>query len=224
MEGEKQPLDHSLRNQDSEVMSRVLELLEEQRLQRQAVLARSEEELTRQTLQVEALRALLGPEPLTVLDLLVDVGPSVVLALSDSDGRTLLHHAARIGAWQVTERLVSINPHVCDQFTSPSGRPAHWSPLMVFIDSGCPGLSESQYMGLLHLLLNNSSLATVEARAANGMSALHMSCSKGMNRTTRKVVWAIYNKATGNEAAFGLVSSLLNQPDARGRGCVPWTT
>ena len=77
-------------------------------------------------------------------------------------------------------------------------------------------MDETTFKYILSQLLYYTSLATLQTRAGNGSSVLHMCCSKGMAFTMRKVLWAIYNKANANEAAFGLVSSLVNTPNG------PW--
>lgn len=71
-------------------------------------------------------------------------------------------------------------------------------------------------------LLSQSSLATLEVKAANGATVLHMSCSKGMKQVTKRILYSLYNKAGKNEAAFGLVQAMLRQPNGRGFGCAPW--
>lgn len=202
-----------------EVLDRVLQLLEQQRLQRQAMVARQEADRTRANWQEDAFRQLCGSEPLKVLDLLAEVSAANILMMVDGNGLNLLHQSCRIGCVPLVERLLAMNPALADQLTSPGGRPAHWSPLMVLLDAKS-AMWEEDYKYLVHLVLVNSSLATLEARAANGSSALHMACSRGQFWTVKKLLWCIYNKADANQAAFGLVSSLLNQPNGRGAGCV----
>lgn len=92
---------------------------------------------------------------------------------------------------------------------------------MVLVDTNAVGDQEA-YGAILTMLLEAMSLATLEARAANGNTALHLAAGQGNFWTMRKIVWEIYHKASGNQAAFGLVSSLLNLPDRKGAGCVTW--
>ena len=49
-----------------------------------------------------------------------------------------------------------------------------------------------------------------------------MATSKGMFWTTKRLLYAIYEKAGGANMAFGLVSSLVNEPNGRGAGCAAW--
>ena len=205
----------------AEVLDRVLLLLEAQRLQHQALVAKAEEERTRASLQDEVFRAILSESPLKVLPLLDEATSTTIMHMHDANGLNLLHHAVRVGSYEVVDRLLELNTNLCDQISSPNGRPAHWTPFMVFIDTAKAVMDKSTYFYILGCLLHHSSLATLEVRAANGSSALHMACSKGMAATVKKTVYAIYNKAGESESALGLVSSLLNQPNGRGAGCVP---
>ena len=202
-----------------EVMDRVLQLLEQQLLQRQAMVERQEVERTRANWQEDAFRLLCGPEPLKLLDLLPEVSASNILTMVDGNGLNLLHQSCRIGCVPVVEGLLALNPALADQLTNTGGRPAHWSVMMVLLDAK-NAMTEEDYMTLVHLIIINSSLATLEARAANGSSALHMAASRGQFWSLKKLLYGIYNKAKGDQAAFGLVSSLLNQPNGRGAGCV----
>lgn len=118
-----------------EVLDRVLQLLEQQRLQRQAMVARQEADRTRANWQEDAFRQLCGSEPLKVLDLLAEVSAANILMMVDGNGLNLLHQSCRIGCVPLVERLLAMNPALADQLTSPGGRPAHWSPLMVLLDA-----------------------------------------------------------------------------------------
>lgn len=207
----------SAENQD-EVLDRILQLLEQQRLQRQAAVARQEAERTRANWQDDAFRQLFGPEPLKVLDLLEEVTAANILMMVDGNGLNLLHQACRVGCVPVVEKLLDMNVALADQLTSPTGRPAHWSPLMVLLDAKS-GIGQDEYMWLIQLLVTHSSLATLEVRAANGSSALHMACSRGQFWSVKKLLYGIYNKADSTQAAFGLVTNLVNQANARGAGC-----
>ena len=202
----------------TEVFERITKLLEAQRLQYQTMLAKAEEESTRTTLVSDLFRAILS-EPLKVLPLLEEVTSTTVMKMQDANGLNLLHQAVRVGSYEIVDRLLALNTNLCDQLTSPLGRPAHWSPLMVLIDTGKAVMSQDVYFHILSRLLRYSSLATLEATASNGSSALHMASSKGMFSTVKKLVYTIYNKAGESEAAIGLVSSLLNKPNGRGLGC-----
>lgn len=204
-----------------EVMDRVLALLEQQKVQRQAMMARQEEEQLRANWQDEAFRAVLGADPLKALPLLDEANSATILQMVDGNGLNLLHNAVRVMCWPVVQRLINLNPAVVDQLTSPQARPAHWSALMVLVDTNAVGDQEA-YGAILTMLLEAMSLATLEARAANGNTALHLAAGQGNFWTMRKIVWEIYHKASGNQAAFGLVSSLLNLPDRKGAGCVTW--
>eukprot|EP00435_Cladocopium_sp_Y103_P063735 s662_g25.t1 len=204
----------------SEVLDRVLQLLEQQKLRSQALVARQEVERTRANWQEEAFTIVLGNEPLKLLDMLEEVTESNVLMMRDGNGLNLLHQCCRIGCVAVVEKLLSINASLSDQMTSPNGRPAFWSPLMVLLDSK-PSMWEEDYKYLMNVVLHSSSLATLEARAANGSSALHMACSRGQWWSTKKMLYSIYAKAGSDQGAFGLVTSLVNQPNGRGAGCVP---
>lgn len=161
----------------SEVLDRVLTLLEQQKLRSQAMVARQEAERTRSNWQEEAFSLICGPEPLRLLDLLDEVTESNVLMMRDGNGLNLLHQCCRIGCIPVVEKLLTIHPALTDQMTSPHGRPAFWSPLMVLLDAKRI-MWEDSYKELMGLILASSSLATLEARAANGSSALHMACSR----------------------------------------------
>lgn len=148
----------SAENQD-EVLDRILQLLEQQRLQRQAAVARQEAERTRANWQDDAFRQLFGPEPLKVLDLLEEVTAANILMMVDGNGLNLLHQACRVGCVPVVEKLLDMNVALADQLTSPTGRPAHWSPLMVLLDAKS-GIGQDEYMWLIQLLVTHSSLAT----------------------------------------------------------------
>lgn len=204
----------------SEVLDRVLTLLEQQKLRSQAMVARQEAERTRSNWQEEAFSLICGPEPLRLLDLLDEVTESNVLMMRDGNDLNLLHQCCRIGCIPVVEKLLTIHPALTDQMTSPHGRPAFWSPLMVLLDAKRI-MWEDSYKELMGLILASSSLATLEARAANRSSALHMACSRGQWWSTKKILYAAYHKAGGDQAAFGLVTSMVNQPNGRGAGCVP---
>ena len=215
-------LEEKAANVSEETLSRMMSLLEQQRLQTQALLAKSDEETTRANLVQELFAKVLGEDPAAVLPLLEECTAHTILQMKDTNGLNLLHQAVRVGSWQVMDKLLELNSNLTDQLTSPTGRPQHWSPLMVFVDTSKGVMEESTYKYILGQLLYHSSLATLQCRAGNGSSALHMCCSKGMAFTMRKMLWAIYNKANANEAAFGLVSSLVNTPNGRGYGCAAW--
>lgn len=217
-EEEKKPLAES---ESDEVMQRVLRLLEEQRLRSQAVVAKATDETTKAQLQDDAFAALLSPTPLAVLPIISQMDASTVLQVKEANGMTLLRTAARIGCWEVADAVLQLNPRMTEQLTLPSGRPSHWSALMVLIDSGA-GHAEGDYKYIMDQVLLNSSIATIECRAANGSSALHMACSKGMLWSTKRIIYAVYGKANGDQAAYGLVTSMLNQTNGRGAGCASW--
>lgn len=198
-------------------MQRVLRLLEEQRLRSQAVVAKATDETAKAQLQDDAFAALLGPTPLAVLPLIGKMDASTLLQVKDNNG----HTAARIGCWEVVDAVLALNPRLTEQLTLPSGRPSHWSALMVLIDSGA-GHAEGDYKYIMDQLLLHSSIATIECRAGNGSSALHMACSKGMMWSAKRIIYAVYGKANGDQAAYGLVTSMLNQTNGRGAGCASW--
>lgn len=219
----REPAPQPLKPDESEeVMARVLKLLEEQRLHSQAFLAKTTDASSAAQLQEDCFRSLMSATPLAVLPFLDKVTPNSVLQMKDVNGFTLLHTAARIGCWEAMDRLLAICPVLCDQLSSPNGRPAHWTPLMVLIDTGSAARDKQEFYYMLQQLLEHSSLATIECKSGNGSSALHMATSKGMFHTTKKILWAVYNKGTGDQTAFGLVSSMLNQTNSRGAGCVTW--
>ena len=199
-------------------MHRVLRLLEEQRLRSQALLAKSSERESVSE-QKESFAAVMSATPLAVLPMLDDLQPSQALLLKDMNGMNLLHVSARLGCWEVMDRLLALNSQLCDQMTSPVGRPAHWSPLMVLVDAG-QARDPDTFRYMLGRLLQETSLTTIEARAANGTSALHMAAGRGMFNATKQILYAVYNKNNAGMAAFGLVTSLLNTPNGRGAGCV----
>ena len=132
------PLDVPAVCKQDEVLGRVMELLEEQRLHRQALIAKTEEESVRPTFKEEALAAVMGPTPLAVLPLLAEASAGTVLQVRDREGMTVLHHAARATRPAAVDACIQLCSHLADQLT-PSGRPAHWSPLMVCVDTGSGG-------------------------------------------------------------------------------------
>ena len=93
---------------------------------------------------------------------------------------------------------------------------------MVAVDVGRGLADEGTLHYILKSLLREASLATLEVRAANGTTVLHMSCAKGMMKVTKRLLYGIYHKAGSNQAAFGLVTTMLRQPNGRGYGCAPW--
>jgi ankyrin repeat protein len=90
---------------------------------------------------------------------------------------------------------------------------------MFLIDAG-QARDPQTFRYMLARLLQETSLTTIEARGANGTSALHMATSKGMFNATKQILYAVYNKNRADLAAFGLVTSMLNTPNGRGAGCV----
>ena len=170
-------------------MKRVLRLLEEQRLHSHAFLAKSSRQDSFSENQERIFAALMGPTPLEVLPMLDDMAASQALLLRDKNGMSLLHFSARLGCWEVMDRMLQINPQLCDQMTSPVGRPAHWSPLMILIDAG-HARDPQTFRYMLARLLQETSLTTIEARGANGTSALHMATSKGMFNATKQILYA----------------------------------
>ena len=143
------------------------------------------------------------------------VTEATILHFKDSNGMTLLHHAVRVGCWEVAVKLTNLN-------TSPTGRPQQWTPLMVCVDVGKTSMDEGTYKFMLSHLLEHSALTTVECRSGNGSTVLHHACSKGMVYTTKRILYSMYNKANGTDAAFGLVSAVINQGNGRGLGCASW--
>ena len=191
--------------QDSaEVLDRITKLFEAQRQQYQALLAKAEEDSQRANLVEDMFRTILSDSPLKVLPLLEEATSTTIMKMQDANGLNLLHQAVRVGSYEIVDKLLSLNPNLCDQLTSPMGRPAHWTPFMVFVDTQKGVMNQETFFYILGQLLYHSSLATLEAQAANGSSALHMMCAKGMTKTVKKTVYAIYNKAGESEAALGL--------------------
>ena len=204
-------------------MAQMIELLQEQKLHRQSQVAQAQEQALRASFKDDLFQALLGPAPVAkVLELLKDASPSAVLEVRDGNGMTVLHHAVRLGQWEIVDRCLELCPPLADQVSSPTGRPAHWTALMVAVDMGRGLADEGTLHYILTRLLQEACLATLEVKSANGATVLHMSCSKGMMRVTKRLLYGIYKKAGSNQAAFGLVSSLLRQPNGRGYGCAPW--
>ncbi|CAL1159390.1 unnamed protein product [Cladocopium goreaui] len=222
-DSEPKPLDPAaFSKQDGETMARIVNLLEEQRLHRQAMLAKSLEDANKDTFKEQVFLTLCGTSPLAVLPMLDEpaVTEATILHFKDSNGMTLLHHAVRVGCWEVAVKLTNLNTHLCDQVTSPTGRPQQWTPLMVCVDVGKTSMDEGTYKFMLSHLLEHSALTTVECRSGNGSTVLHHACSKGMVYTTKRILYSMYNKANGTDAAFGLVSAVINEGNGRGLGCV----
>lgn len=216
------PLDTDPFKNCEEAMQRMMELMQEQRLHRQATLAKHQEEKLRFKLHEDLFNALSGPTPLAALEILGDLNESTVLQCKDAQGMNPLHRAVRVGCWEVAIALTNLNPHLCNMLSSPGGRPQQWSPLMVCVDAGKSAMEESIYKFLLTHLLEHTSVQTLESRAGNGSNVLHHACSKGMLWTVKKIMYAMYEKGNSTEAAFGQVSALLNQANGRGSGCVPF--
>lgn len=219
-----EPAPHALEPSDMkpEVLDRVCALLEEQRLHQQALLQQKQEDYALETFSTEVMEVLLGATPLAVLPLLDTATAVMVWSVRDANGKTLLHHAVRVGCWQIVVRLLELNPHLADQLTNPNGRPSHWSALMVCVDTGKSSMTEDEFLYVLDTLLFHSSAATLQVRASNGSSALHMAASKGMFYTVKRILYALYNKAQCTPQAFALCTACVNQPNGRGAGCVPW--
>lgn len=203
-----------------EAMGRMLELMEEQKLHGQAMLAKHQEEKMRFKLHEDLFTALNGPTPLLALELVADLTEATVLQCKDAQGMNPLHHAVRVGCWEVAIALTNLNPHLCNMLSSPGGRPQQWSPLMVCVDTGKSAMDEFTYKFMVKHLLEHTSVQTLESRAGNGSSVLRHACSKGMLWTVKKILYSMYHKGNSTEAAFGLVCALLNQPNGRGSGCV----
>ena len=178
-------------------MAEMICLLEEQRLHRQSQLAHAQEDALRASFKDEALAALMSPTPLAILDLLQEASPPAVLEVRDREGMTLLHHAVRIGRWEIVDRCLELCPPLVDQVTSPTDRPAHWTALMVAVDVGRGLADEGTLHYILKSLLREASLATLEVRAANGTTVLHMSCAKGMMKVTKRLLYGIYLDGPG---------------------------
>lgn len=120
-----------------EILQRFVVLMQEQRLQAQAALARESERAMTQAFANEVMCTLLGAAPQDTLRLLDDVSPANILTIVDHNGLTLLHHACRLGLPAIVERVIQINRHLADMTTKPSGKPPHWTPLMVICDKWC---------------------------------------------------------------------------------------
>ena len=97
------------------------------------------------------------------------VTEATILHFKDSNGMTLLHHAVRVGCWEVAVKLTNLN-------TSPTGRPQQWTPLMVCVDVGKTSMDEGTYKFMLSHLLEHSALTTVECRSGNRSTVLHHAC------------------------------------------------
>ena len=112
-----EPAPHALEPSDMkpEVLDRVCALLEEQRLHQQALLQQKQEDYALETFSTEVMEVLLGATPLAVLPLLDTATAVMVWSVRDANGKTLLHHAVRVGCWQIVARLLELNPHLADQ-------------------------------------------------------------------------------------------------------------
>ena len=178
-DSEPKPLDPAaFSKQDGETMARIVNLLEEQRLHRQAMLAKSLEDANKDTFKEQVFLTLCGTSPLAVLPMLDEpaVTEVTILHFKDSNGMTLLHHAVRVGCWEVAVKLTNLNTHLYDQVTSPTGRPQQWTPLMVCVDVGKTSMDEGTYKFMLSHLLEHSALTTVECRSGNRSTVLHHAC------------------------------------------------
>lgn len=112
-------------------MSHMIELLKEQRLHRQSQLAHAQEEALRASFKDDVFKALLGTSPLLALDLLQEATPSVGGAGPGGDD----YPAPRGSDWVLGGGgpVLELCPALADQVTSPTGRPAHWTPLMIAV-------------------------------------------------------------------------------------------
>ena len=204
-----------------EVLSRMMKLTQEQRLQNQVLLARLEERDTEVNYTNKVLQALLSPRPDDCLAMLASATAASVMNIKDADGATALHHAVRVGAWQVVDRLLALNSNLANCMTHMHGRPANWSPLMVLIDRSPSSLPENCHGYLLGRLIHHSTAQTIAARATSGMTAVHMAASRGQIQTIKRLLYGLYAKGGENEEALAEVRAVLNSPGGqRGSGCL----
>ena len=162
--------------QMGEVLQRLLKLFERQRLETQRVLSMSEEKETTRDFVNDLLTAILSKNVDRAMDMLQSCTPMTVMQLDDSNGMSALHHAAKMGLVAVVTRLVEIIPALADRVTRADGRPAHWSCLMVLVDSW---IGSDDQCEALRLLLWASSPGTFQVRSLTGNSVFHLAASHG---------------------------------------------
>lgn len=196
-----------------EVMDRVVKLLEQQRLQQQALLAHLQDQRLQSDFANQVLKSVLNSHgEAQCMQLLEQATPASVMDIRDANGMTVLHHAIRQGKELVFDRVLEINPNLADQITNCDGRPAHWSTLMLLVDTKIRALGEEKYFYFLRRLLQTCSCQTMQARSTNGSTVLHAAGSKGLFQVLKLLLWGLYDKAGATERAFGLVRSLVNSP------------
>jgi hypothetical protein len=203
----------------AEVLVRFLQLMQAQWEATQSQLLREEQRRLGEDFKTRVMIALLGPRPMDVMGLLEQVTGALIMQIRGRNGLTVLHHACRLHLPAVSDRALSLNPALAGTVTYPQGRPPHWTALMVVVDQwkDVPAAKDT-----LRVLVRYMSPDAYSVRATNGATALHTACSRGNSYAVKKCLYGLYNAAGGNEAAFGLVVSLLNSPGGgtRNAGCV----
>ena len=192
-----------------EILQRFVILMQEQRLQAQAALARESEKAMTQAKANEVMCTLLGAAPMDTLKLLDGVSPANILTIVDHNGLTLLHHACRLGVPAVVERVIQINRHLADVTTKPDGKPPHWTPLMVICDKWC---DTDPFRQCLWLLLGALTPASYSIRSTNGQTPFHVAASRGQWWLMKRLCWGLYAAGGSDSQAFAMVESLLNSP------------
>ncbi|CAE7358961.1 DSPTP1 [Symbiodinium sp. CCMP2592] len=200
-----------------EVLDRVVKLLESQRLQTQRLLHQEEERRTTKGMVDKVLGTMLSNRPQDVMPMLEVLGPAQIMALADTNGMTILHHAARMGYYLVCDKVLSVNPGMADAITKVDGKPAMWTPLMVLVDQW---VFTDNKCNVLKSLIDYSSVQTIMSRSLTGSTALMMAASRGNDYVVKRILFGLYYKMGSSEAAFSRISQHINQQGPHGKGCV----
>ena len=194
---------------NAEILQRFMVLMQEQRLQTQALLAKESNRAMSQAFNNQLLVTLLGPCFQDVLPLLDQVSPAAIMNICDHNGLTLLHHACRLGLPAIVTRVLEMNKHLCDVVTKVDGKPPNWTPLMVLVDKW---QDTADFRECMRQLLAVCSPTAYVMRAVTGQTPFHISASRGQWYVVKRLCWGLYHAAGQDQQAFAMVESVLNSP------------
>ena len=155
-----------LRNQNNseanESLTRLYELLENQRLSQQALLSKLTSQADEKAAKDNIWAAMLSRNIETLGPLLEQTSASALVSMRDQEnGFTVLHHITRLGLGPALEFVLNKAPVLADAVSAPMGRAGNWTALMVLVDTpfGSIGGPDYAYKMLTLLLAYMSSTA-----------------------------------------------------------------
>ena len=162
-------------SESSETLTRMFELLESQRIVQQALLSKltSEAKDSQEAATKADIWAKMFQRDLEGLRPVLEKAPSSLLvAIRDDEGMTLVHHMTRLGLGPALQYVLDRVPGLADAVSHPSGRVGNWTALMVLVDTPPGSIGGNDYAyNMLRILLRTMSATGIMQLAIEGFAS-----------------------------------------------------